>query len=98
MDLGFSMDWIFIVLTVGCVFFVLQMLLEYNRNAEQIGPQIQQIENMRSRHSEEIEKVERLMEEAESEGASLDAELQKLEKKHKDLDAALNTSDENEKG
>jgi septal ring factor EnvC (AmiA/AmiB activator) len=87
MDLGFSMDWIFIVLTLGCVFFVLQILLEYNRHAEQIRPQIQQ-----------IEKVERLMEEAESEGAALDAELQKLEKKHKDLEAALEPSDENEKG
>jgi septal ring factor EnvC (AmiA/AmiB activator) len=98
MDLGFSMDWIFIVLTLGCVFFVLQILLEYNRHAEQIRPQIQQIEDMRSRHGEEIEKVERLMEEAESEGAALDAELQKLEKKHKDLEAALEPSDENEKG
>ncbi len=98
MDIGFSFDWIFIVMSLGCVFFLLQILLDYNRNREQIRQELQQIEEIRSRHDEEIKKVERLIEEATSEGALLDSELEKLDKKHKELEVALNTLGGNEKG
>ena len=98
MDIGFSFDWIFIVMSLGCVFFLLQILLDYNRNREQIRQELQQIKEIRSRHDEEIKKVERLIEEATSEGALLDSELEKLDKKHKELEVALNTLDGNEKG
>ena len=57
MDIGFSFDWIFIVMSLGCVFFLLQILLDYNRNREQIRQELQQIEEIRSRHDEEIKKV-----------------------------------------
>ena len=98
MNIGFSFDWIFIVMSLGCVFFLLQILLDYNRNREQIRQELQQLEEIRSRHDEEIKKVERLIEEATSEGALLDSELEKLDKKHKELEVALNTLDGNEKG
>ena len=73
----------------GLCFFLLQILLDYNRNREQIQPQMHQIE--------EILKVQRLIEEANSEGAVLDGELEKLDKKHKELEAALKVFDEKEK-
>jgi septal ring factor EnvC (AmiA/AmiB activator) len=97
MDIAFSFDWIFIVMSLGCVFFLLQMLLDYNRNREQIQPQMHQIEEIRSRHDEERLKVQRLIEEANSEGAVVDGELEKLDKKHKELEAALIAFDEKEK-
>ena len=98
MDIGFSFDWIFIVMSLGCVFFLLQILLDYNRKREQIRKELRQIEEIRSRHDEEINRLERLIEEATSKGALLDSELEKLDKKHKELEVALNTLDGNEEG
>ena len=77
----FSMDWIFIAVTLGCVLFFLQIVLDYSRQASKIRPQIRLVEEIRSRHSEELAKVERMFRETEQEENTLETELEHMEQK-----------------
>lgn len=88
MDAGF-LNWIFIAVTMGCVIFFLQILVDYNRQAGQIRPQIRRANEIQERHNEEIQRVQRLVEETEQEGAKLSEELAGLQERHQELEEVL---------
>ena len=84
-----SVDWIFLVISLGCAIFLFQILFDYNRQASSIRPQLREAAEIHARHSGEIEKVERLIEEAQKEGAGLDGQIAELDEKHQKLEQAL---------
>ncbi|MDA0746786.1 MAG: hypothetical protein O2954_09720 [bacterium] len=94
MDISFSIDWIFIGLTLGCVLFLLQMVLEYNRQTTQIRPQIQHAKEVQSKHVEELKKVELLLAESQGEEDGLEKRIADLDKRHKELLAVMNQAEE----
>lgn len=68
-----DLDIVFVVLTFGCILFVLQTLLDYNKRASAMRPQLNEVLRIKERHKEELEKVQRLMDESEKEASkSLD--------------------------
>ena len=83
----FSMDHIFIAVTLGCVLFFLQILMDYNRQASKIRPQIRHVEAIQARHTEELEKVERMIRETEQEQSTLNTELERMEQKITELES-----------
>ena len=89
MELGFSADWVFIVLTIACVVFFFQILIEYNKQASQIRPLIHQAADVRARREEEIKNVERQIEETEGKTAELDQQLEQLEAKRQQVESVL---------
>ncbi len=90
MELTSSLDWIFMVLTLACVIFLFQILVEYNRQAGQLRPQLRQVAEIRQRHEQEMERVARLTEEAEEDGAELDKQVLELDARAQLLEAELN--------
>ena len=94
----FSIDWVFGALTLACVYFLLQILLEYNKQKAQIRPQLTQLAEIRSRHAEEFEKVEASTEEATAEQEELDSQVAKLEAQQSELEEALKFLGKGKKG
>ena len=86
MDIQFSMDWIFAVLTLGSLLFIVQILYEYSRQAGNIKPKIRAVDQIQERHSQEMEKVEKLTKNAQAEGSKLDARIAELEHIQDELD------------
>ena len=84
-----SVDWIFLVVTLGCAIFLFQILFDYNRQASLIRPQLREAAEIHARHSAEIEKVERLIEEAQKEGVGLDTQIAELDEKHQKLEKTI---------
>ena len=89
MDFDFSLDWIFMVLTLASVVFLLQIMVDYNRKASVMSPQLRHANQILARHAEEMEKIEGLMEESRKEAGELDAPLATLEARNDELDSKL---------
>lgn len=92
----FSMDWIFAILTLGCLIFIIQILLDYSKQAGDIRPQVRAATNIQERNSQEIEKVEKLIKNAEEEGSKLDARIAELEHRHDELEEAYKALEKKE--
>jgi hypothetical protein len=84
--MAFSMDWIFAILTLGCLVFIIQILVDYTKQAGDIRPQLRTVSQIQERHNMEIEKVQKLIKTAEAEGAKLDARIADLERRHDELE------------
>ena len=89
MDFNLSLDWIFIALTLSSVVFLLQILVDYNRQASVLRPQLRHVDQILRRHAEEMEKVEALLEEAQMEAGELDKPLSTLESRNEELESTL---------
>ncbi len=96
MELGFSADWVFIILTIACVVFLFQILIDYNKQASQIRPLIHHAADVRSRREEEIKNVERQIEEMEGKTTELDQQLEQLETKRQQVESVLKQMGERE--
>lgn len=96
MDL-FSMEYVLGALTLGAVFFFLQILMDFNRKREEIRPQMLEALRASSEHQEEIDKVERLIEEAQKEEAVLQKQMDDLDAREEELKARLPLQDEDDK-
>jgi predicted nuclease with TOPRIM domain len=81
-----DLDIVFAVLTFGCILFVLQTLVDYNKRASKIRPQLNEVARIKSHHQEEKEKVLLKMEDAEKEASKYNDELAELEAKHGELE------------
>jgi len=81
-------DWdiVFIVLTFGCVLFVLQVLLDYNKRASVIRPKLNDVLRIKAHHKEELDKVLLLMEDAEKDASKHQDEINALDVKHEELE------------
>lgn len=82
----FSIDWIFGILTLGCLVFIIQILVDYSRQAGEIRPQVRSVAQIQDRHTREIEKVEKQIQEAREESEQLDARIADLERRHDELE------------
>ena len=94
MDFDFSLDWIFMVLTLASVVFLLQIMLDYNRQASVMSLQLRHANQILTRHAEEMEKIEGLMEEARKEAGELDEPLATLKARNDELDLKLKALEE----
>ena len=85
-----DLDIVFAVLTFGCIIFVLQTLLDYNKRASKIRPQLNEVARIKTHHKEEKEKVLLKMEDAEKDASKYTEELAELDAKHGELEIKAN--------
>ena len=81
-----SLDLLLMVLTLGCVVFTLQTLIEYNKQSSVIRPKLRDVARIKGQLEEEIEKVKRTMDESDKDYQKLNTELAELEAKHAELE------------
>lgn len=81
-----DLDIVFAVLTFGCILFVLQTLVDYNKRANAIRPKLNEVLRIKDRHKEEIQKVVMAMEESNKEADKTKDEITELEAKHGELE------------
>lgn len=93
-----DLDIIFAVLTFGCILFVLQTLVDYNKRASSMRPQLREVQRIKDKHKEEMSKVQLAMDDAEKEAdkhkdeiAALEAKYEELEVKASELRGKVNT-------
>lgn len=82
----FSIDLAFMVLTLGCVVFLLQTLIDYNKQAAIFRPKMNNVARIKANHKEAIEKVKRQIDEVEKDSGRFDDEFTELEAKRAELD------------
>ena len=80
-----DLDIIFAVLTFGCILFVLQTLVDYNKRASSIRPQLNEVLRIKDNHKEEMLKVTQVMEDAEREASKHQDAITELEAKYDEL-------------
>jgi len=80
-----DLDIVFAVLTFGCILFVLQTLVDYNKPASAIRPQLNEVLRIKDRHKEEIQKVVMAMEESNKEVDKTKDQITELEAKNSEL-------------
>jgi hypothetical protein len=80
-----DLDIVFAVLTFGCILFVLQTLVDYNKRASAIRPQLNEVLRIKDRHKEEIQKVVMAMEESNKEVDKTKDQITELEAKNSEL-------------
>ena len=81
-----DLEVVFVVLIFGCILFTLQMLVDYNKRASTIRPQLSQVLRIKEHHKEEMEKVKLAMDYSEKEASQAMNELSELDIKHADLE------------
>ena len=81
-----DLDIVFAVLTFGCILFVLQTLVDYNKRATAIRPQLNNVLRIKDRHKEEIQKVLMAMEESDKDADKTKDEITELEAKLGELE------------
>jgi hypothetical protein len=81
-----DLDIVFAVLTFGCVLFVLQTLVDYNKRAGTIRPQLNDVLRIKDRHKEEIQKAVMAMEDSDKEADKTKDEIAELEAKFGELE------------
>lgn len=81
-----DLDIIFAVLTFGCILFVLQTLVDYNKRASAIRPQLREVVRIKDHHKEEMLKVQQVMEDAEKEASKHQDAITELETKYEELE------------
>ncbi len=81
-----SLDLVLMVLTLGCIVFTLQTLIDYNKQASVIRPKLREVARIKDSHEGEIEKVKRTMDESDKDCEKFDVELAELEAKHAELE------------
>ena len=81
-----DLDIVFAVLTFGCILFVLQTLVDYNKRASAIRPQLNEVLKIKDRHKEEIQKVVIAVEESDKEADKTKDEITELEAKYGELE------------
>ena len=81
-----DLDIIFAVLTFGCILFVLQTLVDYNKRASAIRPQLKEVLRIKDHHKEEMSKVQLVMDDAEKEASKHQAVIEELEAKYEELE------------
>ncbi|OGG55903.1 MAG: hypothetical protein A3F84_23625 [Candidatus Handelsmanbacteria bacterium RIFCSPLOWO2_12_FULL_64_10] len=83
------MEWGFMVLSAACAVFLVQILLEYNRQSSDLRPQLQRIEaEMKGQH-EERDGYLKMSEDLKAHIAQLDTEISQLEAKRAELEGAI---------
>ena len=80
-----DLDIVFAVLTFGCILFVLQTLVDYNKRASAIRPQLNEVLRIKDRHKGEIQKVVMAMEESNKEVDKTKDQITELEAKNSEL-------------
>ena len=81
-----DLDIIFAVLTFGCILFVLQTLVDYNKRASSIRPQLNEVLKIKDHHKEEMLKVQQVMDDAEKEASKHEDAITELETKYEELE------------
>lgn len=81
-----DLDIMFALLTFGCILFVLQMLLDYNKHVTAIRPKLNHVLRIIDQHKEEIQKVVMSIEELDKAAAKAKDEMAELEAKHSELE------------
>lgn len=81
-----SLDLVLMVLTLGCIVFTLQTLIDYNKQSSVIRPKLRDVGRIKARHEEEIEKVKQTMDDTEKDDKKFDEEAVELEAKQAELE------------
>jgi septal ring factor EnvC (AmiA/AmiB activator) len=83
------MEWGFMVLSAACAVFLVQILLEYNRQSSELRPEVQRIEAEMKGEREERDRYLKTSEDLKAHIAQLDTELSQLEAKRAELERAI---------
>ena len=86
MSLDIDLGTIFVVLTFGCILFVLQTLVDYTKRASSIRPQLHEVLRVKDRHKEEMNKVQQVMDDVEKEVGKHQDAIMELETKYEELE------------
>ena len=73
------MTWVIAVLAVGCLFFILQIAVDYLKYRAVIAPRIRQLEETREELKGKIETVRAALEEKKGKLEPLKKEIERLE-------------------
>jgi predicted transcriptional regulator len=90
----FTMEYVLAFITLGSVYFLLQILMDFNRNKEEIRPQVALAARTRIENQTEIEKVEHLVEELLKQDSELQKQLDELDAREEELRAGIPTGDD----
>ncbi len=85
-----DLEIIFAVLTFGCILFVLQTLVDYNKRAFAIRPQLNEVLRIKQHHKDEMDKARVTLENTEKEMEKHQTEIEELVTKHDELELKAN--------
>ena len=88
------MEYAIAFITFGSVYFLLQILMDFNRNKEVIRPQVVTATRSRIENQAEIEKVEHLVGELLKQDSELLKQVDELEAREEELKAGIPTGDD----
>lgn len=84
-----GIEWGFMALSAACVVFLVQILVEYNRQSNELRPQVRRIEaEMKGQH-EERDRYLKMSEDLKAHVAQLDTELSQLELRRDELQKVI---------
>jgi septal ring factor EnvC (AmiA/AmiB activator) len=84
-----GMEWAFMALSGACLVFLVQILLEYNRQLNDLRPQVKRIEQEMKGENEERDRHVQMSEELKAHIAQLELELAQLEPKRTEFEKIL---------
>ena len=74
------MDWLFIALTLGCVGFLVKIILDYLREVPQWSGKVRQAESERDQYESQVQGLVQAKEGAAAEAKTIGEEIKVLEK------------------
>ena len=83
------MEWVIALLAVGCVFFGVQVIVDYVKYKRVIEPRIDRIEKTKSDLRSRIEEAEAELGHARGEIGPAKEELQRLQREYQDIHEAV---------
>lgn len=84
-----GMEWVFMTLSMGCAVFLVQILIEYNRQSNDLRPQAQRIETEMKAENAEQGRYLKMSEDLKAHIVQLDMELAQLEAKRAELEKLI---------
>ena len=84
-----GMEWAFMALSAACAIFLVQILIEYNKQLNDLRPQVQRIEREMKGQNEERDTHLKMSEDLKAHIAQLEMELSQLEPKRAEFEKIL---------
>ncbi len=84
-----GMEWAFMALSAACAVFFVQILIEYNRQSNDLRPQIKRIEKEMKGEMEERDRYIKMTEDLKAHIAQLDMEISQLEPKKTEFERII---------
>lgn len=83
------MEWVIAALAMGCVFFTIQVVVDYYKHRSLLGPRIEELEQARAGLEQRLEQAKEELAQRRDRLDPLRAEIDALEQERTDIDRQL---------